>query len=84
MNFFGIQYACRNGTDRQRLCSFEEPGRGGGTPGSPPEVALVLNKMRPDLNYDASLPLRSVAEDLAAIDAGVEQLDALGDLGASQ
>jgi hypothetical protein len=44
-------------------------------------LALQLNKMRPDLNYDASLPLRSLAEDLAAIDAGMEQLDAPADVG---
>ena len=36
-----------------------------------------LNGLRSDLNFDSSLSLRSMAEDLAAIDAGFEQLDAL-------
>jgi hypothetical protein len=36
-----------------------------------------LNGLRSDLNFDASLSLRSMAEDLAAIDAGFERLDAL-------
>jgi hypothetical protein len=35
-----------------------------------------LNGLRSDLNFDSSLSLRSMAEDLAAIDAGFEQLDA--------
>jgi hypothetical protein len=36
-----------------------------------------LNGLRSDFNFDSSLSLRSMAEDLAAIDAGFEQLDAL-------
>jgi len=33
-----------------------------------------LNRLRSDLNFDASLPLRAMANDLAEIDAGLEQL----------
>jgi len=35
-----------------------------------------LNELRSDSEIDSSLALRSMAEDLAAIDAGVEQLEA--------
>jgi hypothetical protein len=35
-----------------------------------------LNKLRSDLDYDSSLALRCMAEDLAAIDVGFERLDA--------
>jgi len=41
------------------------------------ELIANLNGLRSDLNFDSSLSLRSMAEDLATIDAGFEQLDAL-------
>jgi hypothetical protein len=33
-----------------------------------------LNRLRSDLNFNASLPLRNMVDDLAEIDAGLEQL----------
>jgi hypothetical protein len=39
-------------------------------------LADDLNRLRSDLDYNSSLALRSMAEDLAAIDAGVERLEA--------
>jgi len=35
-----------------------------------------LNRVRSDLNFNSSLALLSMAEDIAAIDAGFERLDA--------
>jgi hypothetical protein len=35
-----------------------------------------LNLLRSDLNFNASLPLRDMVDDLAEIDAGLEQLSA--------
>jgi len=35
-----------------------------------------LNRVRTDLNFNSSLALLSMAEDIAAIDAGFERLDA--------
>jgi hypothetical protein len=35
-----------------------------------------LNRLRSDLNFNASLPLRNMVDDLAEIDAGLEQLSA--------
>ena len=35
-----------------------------------------LNRVRSELNFDSSPALRDLAEDLAAIDAGFERLDA--------
>ena len=35
-----------------------------------------LNRLRSDLNFNASLPLRNMVDDLAEIDAGFEQLSA--------
>lgn len=33
-----------------------------------------LNRLRSDLNFNASLPLRDMVDDLVEIDAGLEQL----------
>jgi hypothetical protein len=41
------------------------------------KLTANLNGLRSDLNFDSSLSLRSMAEDIAAIDAGFERLDAL-------
>jgi hypothetical protein len=38
-----------------------------------------LNKARPDLNFDTSVAIRNLTGDLAAIDAGFEQLDQPGE-----
>jgi hypothetical protein len=35
-----------------------------------------LNRLRSDLNFGASLPLRDMVDDLVEIDAGLEQLSA--------
>jgi hypothetical protein len=41
------------------------------------KLTANLNGLRSDSNFDSSLSLRSMAEDIAAIDAGFERLDAL-------
>ena len=37
-------------------------------------LVIDLNRLRLDLNFDTSLPLRNMVNDLAAIDAGFDQL----------
>ena len=44
-------------------------------------LIVDLNKLRPGSNYDFSLALGKLREDLAAIDAGVAQLEESGDVG---
>jgi len=46
-------------------------------------LIVDLNKLRPGSNYDFSLALGKIREDLAAIDAGVAQLEEEGGLGLS-
>jgi hypothetical protein len=41
-----------------------------------------LNKLRSNSNCNVSLTLGKTTEDLAIIDAGIEQLEAQGDIGA--
>jgi hypothetical protein len=39
-------------------------------------LVSVLNRLRSDFDFDTSLPLRDMVDDLAEIDAGLEQLSA--------
>ena len=46
------------------------------------KLIVDLNKLRSNSNYDVSLALGKMTEDLAIIDAGIEQLEGQGDIGA--
>jgi hypothetical protein len=39
-------------------------------------LVIDLNKVRSDSSFDLSRPIRNLVEDIAAIDAGIEQLEA--------
>jgi len=45
-------------------------------------LIVDLNKLRSNSDFDVSLSLAKMSEDLAIIDAGIEQLEAQGDIGA--
>ena len=45
-------------------------------------LIVDLNKLRSDSDYNVSLALGKMAEDLAIINVGIEQLEAQGDIGA--